>query len=391
MAKTVLYVHGTGVRKQSFEASAARIASGLARTNPSVKLAPCLWGDALGARLGLDGASIPEYVKSPTAAAGDEENVALWDLLARDCLFELRELAASASTELDPPLVLAAKQALRDALVLLATDVALLARLDGFATPEQWQLAVITVRQSAVLNEAIDAVRIALGPLRLALGRAIVAALQAQLADLTMPGLPKAMRDQLVVECAERMGGAEAGGLLDWFTSRLVGLGLGWATAKARRKREALYGVAAPTAGDVVMYQARGQAIRDFIEERIRKIDDEVVIIAHSLGGIACVDLLILKDLPQVKALVTVGSQAPFLYEINALGALPFKAPLPEHFPQQWLNFYDCNDLLSYRAAPVFAGRAQDVEIASGQPFPHSHSAYWDEQLFWDRLEPLLD
>lgn len=391
MAKTVLYVHGTGVRKQSFEASAARIANGLARTDPSIRLHPCLWGDALGARLGLEGASIPEYVKSPGASHGDEENVALWDLLARDCLFELRELAASVSIDPEPPLVITAKQAIRAALARLTMDEALLVPLEDFAARGQWQLAVEKVRQSPVLEEAIVAVRSTLGPLRLAIGRAVVAAVQAQLADLTRPGLPKAMRDALVIECAERMGGAEAGGLLDWFTSRLVGLGLSWATAKARRKRDALYGVAAPTAGDVVMYQARGQAIRDFIEKKIRESGDDVIVIAHSLGGIACVDLLIEKHLPQVRGLVTVGSQAPFLYEINALGALPFKSSLPGHFPERWLNFYDCNDLLSYRAAPVFPGRAQDVEIASGQPFPHSHSAYWDEQVFWDQLATLLD
>jgi hypothetical protein len=59
----------------------------------------------------------------------------------------------------------------------------------------------------------------------------------------------------------------------------------------------------------------------------------------NSLGGIACVDLLIQEPLPQVKLLVTAGSQAPFLYEINALSSLEYGKPLPGHFPE-WLNIF---------------------------------------------------
>jgi hypothetical protein len=390
MAKTLLYVHGTGVRQAAFEVSAARIASGLARTNPDVQMRPCLWGDTYGAKLRLDGVSIPEYEPSAAGAAKAEENVALWDLLARDHLFELRELAASIPHGVDPPLIVQAKLEIRSAVEQLAGDANLLAGLTPFAASGYWADAVESVSKANELQQAIDAVRTALAPLRFAIARAIVASLQVRLADASMPGLPKPVRDDLVRVCVDRLGGPEGGGLMNWFTSRLVGLGLSWATAKARRKREALYGVAAPTAGDVVMYQARGDAIRDFIESRIKACEGEVVVLAHSLGGIACVDLLIKKHLPQVSSLATVGSQAPFLYEINALGSLPFGEPLPPHFPTSWMNFYDCNDLLSYKAGTVFKGRAKDVEVSSGQPFPQSHSAYWDEQVFWDRLAPLL-
>jgi hypothetical protein len=99
--------------------------------------------------------------------------------------------------------------------------------------------------------------------------------------------------------------------------------------------------------------------------------------------------LLIERPLPQVKLLVTAGSQAPFLYEIGALCSLPFGKPLPPTFPA-WVNFYDCNDLLSYRAAPVFTGRARDHELKSEQPFPQSHGAYWDDTLLWERIAPHL-
>ena len=103
---------------------------------------------------------------------------------------------------------------------------------------------------------------------------------------------------------------------------------------------------------------------------------EPVVLIAHSLGGIAAVDLLVSQPLPSVRLLVTVGSQAPFLCEIGALWSLPHGDPLPDHFPP-WLNIYDPRDLLSYIGAPLFPRRVEDVEVNNKQPFPQSHSAYW--------------
>jgi hypothetical protein len=79
-----------------------------------------------------------------------------------------------------------------------------------------------------------------------------------------------------------------------------------------------------------------------------------VGVFAHELGGIACVDLLAMRPLPQVKGLVTVGSQAPYLHEIGALrGIRPGTTMLPPHFPR-WLNVYDPYDFLSYVAEGVF-------------------------------------
>jgi hypothetical protein len=395
MSRTVLFVHGTGVRKASFEVSAARIAEGLRNIDPAVQLRPCLWGDEYGARLGMNGASIPEYVHPLAAATDNDASVALWDLLAHDCLFELRELAAIRAEGVDSQDVREEKERLRAALPLTTASEKLVAIVIQFTTQKQWQDAVFAVLDGpahpAVIEEAIKTARIALTPLRFVLARAFVAALQQQLADANVPVLSKDTRDNLVLECVEHLGGRDMGGALDWFKSRLVGLGLNWATAKARREREALFGMVAPMAGDVVMYQARGQAIRNFIEQEIARCDGEVILLAHSLGGIACVDLLIEKNLPQVAALVTVGTQAPFLYEIDALSALPFGKPLPNHFPKKWRNVFDCNDLLSYKAAKIFPSHAIDVEVTSGQPFPHAHSAYWGETAFLNCLADALN
>jgi hypothetical protein len=107
--------------------------------------------------------------------------------------------------------------------------------------------------------------------------------------------------------------------------------------------------------------------------------------LAHSLGGIACVDLLVKKRLEGVVKLITVGSQAPLLYELNALWSLAHGAPLPDSFPD-WLNFYDKHDFLSYIGAGLFPGRTTDVLVDNGQPFPEAHSAYWSNPDVWKAI-----
>lgn len=390
MVKTVLFVHGTGVRKASYESSAARIAEGLRNVAPAVKLESCLWGDAHGARLALDGASIPEFSLAPAASASADQVVALWELLARDPFFELRELTASGARGLEPPAEKERKAALLTALGALADDADVLDALQGRALAVQWHEAVAAVVGADARKEAMAAAARVDTTLRLALSRALVAALQQRLMDDNVAVLPVELRDRLVEQCLDRLGGRDLGGVRDWVAGKLIGLGLRWATAKARRKRDALFSVVSPTAGDVMLYQARGAEIREFIAKRIGECGDDVVVLAHSLGGIACVDLLVERPMPQVKLLVTAGSQAPFMYEIGALCSLRFGQPLPAHFPALWLNFYDCNDLLSYMASKVFVGRATDLEVVSGQPFPQSHSAYWDAPTLWQKLGPQL-
>ena len=50
----------------------------------------------------------------------------------------------------------------------------------------------------------------------------------------------------------------------------------------------------------------------------------------------------------------------------------------------------DLDDLLSYRAAPIFTPRARDIQVRSGAPFPDSHSAYWTQTAVWQQLKSLL-
>ncbi len=112
------------------------------------------------------------------------------------------------------------------------------------------------------------------------------------------------------------------------------------------------------------------------------------MLLAHSLGGVACVDLLVKEHIESVSLLITVGSQAPFLYEIGALNSLLYGERLPKNFPP-WLNIYDQRDLLSYICGPVFPRTETplwDVPVDSKQPFPRAHSAYWTNVAVWKTI-----
>jgi len=89
------------------------------------------------------------------------------------------------------------------------------------------------------------------------------------------------------------------------------------------------------------------------------------------------VDLLVEQPMPEIRQLITVGSQAGFFYEVDALVSLPHPEPLPSHFPP-WSNIYDRADFLSYCGGRVFPGRCVDLLVDNGQPFAQAHTAYWD-------------
>jgi hypothetical protein len=223
-----------------------------------------------------------------------------------------------------------------------------------------------------------------------AVARAVVAALLDMAFAEDLPQLSREVRDaladRLVDEWDARVAGV--GAFLIRFAADTVA---SIATPVARWRRGSLSEAANPAAGDILRYQARGAPIRDYIRASIERLPGDVYLLAHSLGGIACVDLLAQERIGRVAGLITVGSQAPYLHEIGALVGLAAGArDLPAHFPR-WLNLYDPYDFLSYVAEPVFRGsNVRDCCIRSGQPFPHSHSAYWTNGHTWNAIAEFL-
>ncbi|MFG3054128.1 hypothetical protein ACGFZP_24665 [Kitasatospora sp. NPDC048239] len=444
-----LFVHGTGVRREGYDPLFELVARELRARFPDADVVPCYWGDEHGVTLSAGGASIPGFAGLPLDApeppvdrpgwvdapgefdALDESGApdradGGWTLLFVDPLCELRVLAELPAEDDGFGIPGAAPgQAVADRLAALASDFApnpgpnsgpdpasdpAPSEPATVSTPVGDELATLlaatalapylpaALRRLAAAEEFAEACEQAVDAAAAAeLTAATARALTAEL--LTAAG-PRALctadeRDRLTELLADRLGGTARGplgraaGVLGRLGMRVGGQRL------LERRRGALTVGATPALGDILRYQARGGPLRAYLAERIAAAPGPTVVIGHSLGGIALVDCLALAASggtpPDLRLLVTVGSQAPFLHELGALNGLEPGSGLPSGFPD-WLNIYDPGDLLGYRAAPVFPGdaRVTDHEVSSRQPFPYCHSAYFKLPAVYDRIAAAL-
>jgi hypothetical protein len=338
---------------------------------------------------------------APTETPDDAElaDQAAWRILLEDPLFELRLLQSV--TPPRRPLVSNQLPPGRVSIGLLRhleLPAAFTEALDATKLKAFWPAAYRSIAEDAQVERMLVAANRDPPEISRALARALVAALVQQAMDGGHPGISSGRRTLLVALLVPELG-KQPLGPFDWVTRSLLGI----ATTRARRRRRALTHGASFVAGDIILYQSRGQPIRDYIRDAIIGLDREVVVLGHSLGGIAAFEALIQNDLAdRVTALVTIGSQVPFLYEIDALTSLRFGNKLPPHFPRRWLNIWDPNDFLSFVTDGVLTReigddtesatyKIEDCKIESGVPFPASHSAYWDQDAVWTKMGSFLE
>ena len=397
MGKVILYVHGTGGRDPAYSATCELIEQRIAKWTFKVSLKRCPWGDAVGAKLSKGGASIPDYNTARAGAVSPEDSLAsLWTILLRDPDFELRMLVDLGTPA---PGVVANQEHPADALLrnfnelpkhtVLTTCLTELGLLPAIEPVTALRDVVREINQSTGYKASAKSKQRGTPEHRLALARSLVATLQKAALEGGIPLLDKMSRDDLLGLIKQALGD-DTRGVGSWLLKPLGGVIANIATSRVRAKRGALSDSVYPFAGDVLLYQARGERVRQYIRDRIDELkDDEVVLLAHSLGGIACVELQRQQRSANVSRLITFGSQAALLHEIGALSTLEPDSSLPEDFPP-WSNFYDLNDPLSYIAAGVFPDHAIDYPVESGESFPASHSAYLHNAPFWTQLEALL-
>jgi len=398
----IIYIHGTGVREPGFGQTFKVIEKAIRRNLPGWDAIGCYWADEGGVQLRRCGESIPNY--EDTRAVGeyrdaeDDERDG-WALLYSDPLWELGVLAITAEETViedcgrlmlgvEPP-----DEKLRQKIAGLRPSQDLHVLIDQNALSDVWEQAFADITSSEIFTEATKKVASHESEIVLATARAVVAQAIALATDLGIPAMTAAGRNELMNRLVAELGAdtrslfCDAWELLKSYAVRYASVSL---TARgvtyiARRKRGAISDAISPFAGDILLYQTRGDRIRDRIRREINETSGSVILLAHSLGGIACVDLLIEKRPSNVIGLITVGSQSPLLYEMDCLTMLRHNEPLPDHFPN-WLNVYDPQDFLSYVGEKVFKGRVSDFMVNSGQPFPKSHSAYWFDKELWNRI-----
>lgn len=383
-AGSLLFVHGTGVRIRSYQRTLDVARTRAKECGVALPLVECQWGDALG--IPFDGTSLKSLPDDPDPETLrlQEEAELQWSYLDTDPFFELRLIAADQS-RVAKPVFGQQSDAEKFWEKVLASgkkpSLELQALLDRAGVRELWPTVWSTiVTGSPIPKQAV----IASGPdtadAAMALARALFAELNVQAQAEDRPALGAVMRDQLVDRLRSDWGQQVYG---------LRALVKGFFAGVLRKRRRVWSERASPQLGDILLYQARGAEIREFIRKKIETLEPPVYVLAHSLGGIACVDLLALPDPPKVKGLITAGSQAPLLYELGALHSLKPGVPLPSGFPP-WMNLYDRNDFLSYVAHRLFTG-VEDVEIESGELPLAAHSAYWNADATWTAVKKFVE
>ncbi|MGW3172968.1 hypothetical protein [Streptomyces sp. NPDC001153] len=339
---------------------------------------PYYWGGTHGATLAAAGASLPPEAgttrglnETPAAVDTGDDSTAAWAALYADPYAELALAAAGAEPKGErPPGSVPPQQQLQAHLAALAAlgDTPAAELGPGLAR------AATDLAAHPLLAPAAEA----LAPAELATlaARSLVARIIADALDADVPLVPVGgTRDAAVDRLAEALG-APPRGTERGMRSLLLRVAGSAASRAVVRRRRALTEAAHPAAGDVLRYLSRGAGVRAGLRTLVAGLEPPVALVGHSLGGIIALDTLISDPLPQVRLLVTAGSQGPFLYESGSLPCLEHPAPLPPHFPD-WLNLYDPRDLLGYLGAGLFPGRVTDIAVDSRQPFPAAHSAYW--------------
>jgi hypothetical protein len=376
-AGTIVFVHGTGVRLKNYKRSLA-IAEDRARAaGIEAAFVECAWGDPLG--VVFEGLSLPDPPTEQELRA-EAEDFARWSWLIDDPLFELDKLTIRDTSEVKdappPPGKKSPAQELWEQIEAYQPSLELRLLLKRSGLEPFWEEAWLYVIRSEVAELAFERSAHELPEASNVLARALVAQLYAVAWSHDHPGPSRASRDALVMRLLDDWKQVVYG-LSDFFANIFKRA----ATQVLRRHRNNFTDLAALPIGDVLLYQSRGAEVRNFIRDKIVHADPPVTVVAHSLGGIACFDLLALRHPPAVDRLVTVGSQAAFLYEIEVLTSLKPPQSLPAQFPR-WLNVYDRNDFLSCTAKRLFPD-VEELEVESGQPFPESHSAYFANHDVW--------
>lgn len=427
---TILFVHGTGVRVDGYDATLKTLQDRLHFPEFSdLRVEGVPWGDNYGALR----ASKSVFRHAETGAKEYNEQDAqsdMWRLLAADPMAALRLVALNRSQYSGgKPGEQAPSKELNEA-------------IDGLQAPSRYAELQDVLFRSGIEHVFSDACQMIkadkvyekfrsvaarpLDPFYDALADTIVA-LSISIATERHNASPFAALDEdLRIELAEKirkqLGDVSASWIGDW-AKKLGGAALGGAayagsfvaiTPYLQWHRGPFSDAASPVAGDILVYQCRGDRIRAAIKSRMEQFKgDEIVLLAHSLGGVACVDLLLEETdaefKKQVKLLITVGSQAPYFYEINALQSLPYRdetkvsevaelAAAFKDFPT-WVNLHNRRDFLSYVGGEVFpqnsavqppTPRVTDLEVHSRLPFPQSHTSYFTRGETYDHIRTAL-
>ncbi|BDI17782.1 hypothetical protein ANSO36C_35840 [Nostoc cf. commune SO-36] len=199
---TIIFVHGTGGRRDSYAGTFRNIEQKLHELKPEVRLVPCLWGEVHGTKLNAGGLSIPNYDSTRVNAKSQEdEEILLWKNLYKDPLYEINLLSFRQPR---------GQANIRGKMMTPPQEIS--KRIEGLTTSSQLETQLQKAGISQVFEEACNAIRTSQPFSRLldtasrpldadyaAIARAIVTA-SIQICDICDPPIHhnKKLRDETV-------------------------------------------------------------------------------------------------------------------------------------------------------------------------------------------------
>lgn len=394
---SLVVVHGTGVRKDSYDATFKVVSTKLGLARKNIEPVYCYWGD-VGANLPENPLCLPRDADYRGAGlTATDIHAESWAILYENPLIELETFPQSAASRGKSDMAMLAAQ-VRTA----EPSPQLLESLQALAADGYWKPARDYVVNSAAFLPAVQRTPDDATNFCTVVARAIVAWITRQLLLATRPTPPDDIRDLWVGLTVQALSPTSAAAILGTRgipeIKQKIGSFFGWgaqwlAAGFAERKRMVETAAIGAVIGDIILYQAArgGEGIRQRVINAIRNAPKPRYVLAHSLGSVAAVDTLVLQPDLEVEHLITIGSPAAVFYELNALCSRTRDEKLPEHFPK-WTNIFDPKDLISYIAHRTFHDdpRIDDKPHESGQPLIAAHCAYWASDKAWKHIWEII-
>lgn len=390
---TIIFVHGTGGRQEDYHADFKTIQGNLSKIvipklGKNVELVECLWGEKEGVKPPNTWTSIPLGKHEPRTQLTDDQK--FWAALEDNPVSELEAYKPPRGKKVSPLLCNVFKQSVEEIEHLQSNTLSDILR-STFISESRFNSTYTGLLQSdeyRVFSEKVTNIQES----HHIFSYALVASLVKSVSFYIKPEDRNSLAREITTNLDNKLSRESADyGLQDSLMSlgfNIVIWGTNYWLDRSRActtESEKTY----PKIGDILYYQSKGDKIRDFIRKTIREVQDEnIILLAHSLGGIACFEMLVETHIANVKQLITVGSQVSFLYELDALQKLPREQKLPLHFPG-WLNIYDYSDILSYICEQTFYGSqsiVHDERVDNGKIFPNSHISYWQNSQVWESI-----
>lgn len=394
---TIIFVHGTGGRREDYHADLETIQDNLSnivvpKLGTNINLVECLWGEKEGVKPPDTWTSIPLGKHEPRPQLTDEQK--FWAALEDNPVCELEAYKPPRGKRISPSLCNGFKQSVEKVEHLQSNT--LLDILRSTSISEYRFNSVYTGLLKSDEYKAFSEKVSNIQESHRIFSYALVASIVKSVSFYITPEDRNSLAREITANLDNKLPSESADyGLPDSWMN--LGLNVGFnlvikganywldRSRACTTKSEKAY----PKIGDILYYQSKGDKIRDFIEKTVSEVKDEnIILLAHSLGGIACFEMLVETHIANIKKLITVGSQVSFLYELDVLRNLPREQKLPLHFPE-WLNIYDSSDILSYICEQTFYGSqsiVHDERVDNGEIFPNSHISYWKNSQVWESI-----